>query len=142
MVKRDDTFAPPKPGPTSIYPAKLRKIAKLKAGIWREVSSFDSVNGATTVLFKLRNDPAKVPDGIWEFSVERDGDSSRLMVRYQGEADHPDIWWFRAGKLVNAVPTSESKAKSRSAKRRKPVGVAKGRLTEAQKKKAQKRARG
>lgn len=142
MVKRDDTFAPPRPGPASIYPQKLKRIAKLKPGIWREVSTFDSVNGATTVLFKLRNDPTKVPNGIWEFSVERDGDSSRLMVRYQGEAKTPDIWWFRAGRLVNAVPTKESKAKSRGAKKRKPVGTAKGQMTEEQKRRAKKRARG
>ena len=136
------------PGPASPYHAKLVKVAKLKAGVWRELQNFESRDGAKTALFRLRKRYDEfVPAGQWQFATHRNPDGSQLMVRYMGPAKKPTIGWWRFGKLVDAVPIEESEAKSQGARDQwteKWTGASKGSgtLTKAQKKAALKRARG
>ena len=136
------------PGPASPYHAKLVKVAKLKAGVWRELQNFESRDGAKTALFRLRKRYDEfVPAGQWQFATHRNPDGSQLMVRYMGPAKKPTIGWWRFGKLVDEVPIEESEAKSQGARDQwteKWTGASKGSgtLTKAQKKAALKRARG
>jgi len=136
------------PGPASPYHAKLVKVAKLKAGVWRELQNFESRDGAKTALFRLRKRYDEfVPAGQWQFATHRNPDGSQLMVRYMGPAKKPMIGWWRFGKLVDEVPLEESEAKSQGARDQwteKWTGASKGSgtLTKAQKKAALKRARG
>ena len=136
------------PGPASPYHAKLVKVAKLKAGVWRELQNFESRDGAKTALFRLRKRYDEfVPAGQWQFATHRNPDGSQLMVRYMGPAKKPTIGWWRFGKLVTEVPLEESEAKSQGARDQwteKWTGASKGSgtLTKAQKKAALKRARG
>jgi len=132
------------PGPASPYHAKLVEVAKLKAGVWRELQSFESRDGAKTALFRLRKRYDEfVPKGQWQFAVHRNPDGSQLMVKYMGPAKKPVIGWWRFGKLVDEVPLEESEAKAQGA-RDQWTGANKGtgKLTQAQKKAARKRARG
>ncbi len=131
------------PGPTSPYVAKLEHIATLKPGRWHRLGEFESKDGAKAQLFRLRKRDDIIPNGVWEFAVQRVDSGSRLMAKYQGPAKTPKVSWWRHGELVSEVPAEESKAKSAGAhKRWTGADVGKGRMTKEEKRRANKRARG
>lgn len=131
------------PGPVSPYVDKLNHITTLKPGRWHRLAEFESKDGAKAQLFRLRKRDDIVPPGKWEFAVQRADEGSRLMAKYQGPAKKPVVSWWRHGKLVSEVPADEAKAKSAGARARwTGADVGKGRMTEAEKRRARKRARG
>lgn len=144
MATKKFTPANTTPGPLATYPVKLEKIQNRIPGRWYELASFNTREGAKSALFRLRKKADEyVPKGKWEFACQRNGNTSRLMAKYQGPARTVKVGWWKAGKLVTEVPEEESKAKSDGAiKRWTGADKGVGKMTEVEKRRARKRARG